>query len=111
MVRQEGRQLCAGKSLLAGFPELLFRRLLLEDLGNDTVELAADALLPLILAHLDAYQSLGPRPPLHPQTAADISSGTVEAAKLGGDSSGRGGALEACCGFPFEGPRQWSVQW
>lgn len=50
---------CAGKSLLADFLELLFRRLLQEDLGNDTVELAADALLPLILAHPDAYQSLG----------------------------------------------------
>ncbi len=58
----QGRPLCAGKSLLARFLELLFRRLLLEDLGNDTVELAADALLPLILAHPDAYQSLG-RPP------------------------------------------------
>ena len=49
----------AGKAILAGFLELVFRRLLLEDLGNDTVELAADALLPLILAHIDAYQSLG----------------------------------------------------
>lgn len=55
---------CAGKSLLAGFLEVLFRRLLLEDLGNDTVELAADALLPLILAHPDAYQSLGGTLPL-----------------------------------------------
>jgi len=50
---------CADNSLLAGFVEVLFRRLLLEDLGNDTVELAADALLPLILAHPDAFQSLG----------------------------------------------------
>ena len=39
--------------------ELLFRRLLLEDLGNDTAELAADALLPLILAHSDTFQSFG----------------------------------------------------
>lgn len=39
--------------------ELLFRRLLLEDLGNDTAELAADALLPLILAHTDAFRSFG----------------------------------------------------
>ena len=43
--------------------ELLFRRLLLEDLGNDTAELAADALLPLILAHSDAFQSFGAAPP------------------------------------------------
>ena len=52
----------AGNEVLASFLELVFRRLLLEDLGNDTVELAADALLPLILAHTDAYQSLGEAP-------------------------------------------------
>ena len=54
---------CAGGRLLAGFVELLFRRLLLEDLGNDTAELAADALLPLILAHSDAFRSFGKAPP------------------------------------------------
>ncbi len=39
--------------------ELVIRRLLLEDLGKDTLELAADALFPLILSHTAAFQSLG----------------------------------------------------
>ncbi|EIE26728.1 hypothetical protein COCSUDRAFT_46205 [Coccomyxa subellipsoidea C-169] len=48
-----------GGSLLGGFMELVIRRLLLEDLGKDTLELAADALFPLILSHTAAFQSLG----------------------------------------------------
>ncbi len=35
------------------------RRLLLEDVGRDVVELAADALLPIIAAHPAAFQTLG----------------------------------------------------
>ena len=35
------------------------RRLLLEDLGKDTLELAADALFPLVLSHMSAFQSIG----------------------------------------------------
>ena len=49
----------AGGSLLGGFLELVVRRLLLEDLGKDTLEMAADALFPLILSHTSAFQSLG----------------------------------------------------
>ena len=37
------------------------RRLLLEDVGRDVVELAADAMLPLIAAHPAAFNSLGER--------------------------------------------------
>ncbi|BDA40620.1 probable Exportin-4 [Coccomyxa sp. Obi] len=48
-----------GGSLLGGFLELIVRRLLLEDLGKDTLELAADALFPLVLSHMSAFQSLG----------------------------------------------------
>lgn len=50
---------CAGGSLLGGFLELIVRRLLLEDLGKDTLELAADALFPLVLSHMSAFQSIG----------------------------------------------------
>lgn len=35
------------------------RRLLLEDLGKDTLELAADALFPLVLSHMSAFHSIG----------------------------------------------------
>ena len=35
------------------------RRLLLEDAGRDVVELAADALLPLMAAHPAAFHALG----------------------------------------------------
>eukprot|EP00884_Botryococcus_braunii_P007867 jgi/Botrbrau1/17081/Bobra.0647s0003.1 len=48
-----------GGSSLAPFLEVLLKRLLLEDASRDTVELAADALLPLILAHHQVFQHLG----------------------------------------------------
>lgn len=49
----------AGKPLLAHFLEGLLRRLLLEAVGRDAVEAAADPLLALILAEPAAFQSLG----------------------------------------------------
>ena len=84
------KQFCAGKSLLAGFLEVLFRRLLLEDLGNDTVELAADALLPLILAHPDAYKSLGrPLSIVSQKGAWDTSHQLCQSCQVRTDSSGK----------------------
>ena len=43
---------------MAHFQELLLRRLLLDDAAPDTVELAADALLPLLLAEPAAFGPL-----------------------------------------------------
>ena len=44
---------------LAGFQEAILRRLLLSDAGRDLVEVAADALLPLLIAHPADFQALG----------------------------------------------------
>jgi len=58
---------CAGGApALAGFQEAILRRLLLADAGRDLVDLAADALLPLLVAHPADFQALGARarPPL-----------------------------------------------
>ena len=57
----------AGRSLLAGFLEGVMQRLLLEDVGRDVVELAADALLPIIASHPAAFQTLGDPPIPWPQ--------------------------------------------
>ena len=51
---------CAGGApALAAFQEAILRRLLLADAGRDLVELAADALLPLLLAHPADFKALG----------------------------------------------------
>lgn len=47
------------KSLVAHFQELLLRRLFLQDTPQDFIELAADALLPLLLAEPSAFSPLG----------------------------------------------------
>lgn len=44
---------------MAHFQKVLLRRLLLEDMPQDKVELAGDALLPLLLADPATYQSVG----------------------------------------------------
>lgn len=49
----------AGEGLLKGFLEVLVRHLLLDNGGSELTGLAADALLPLILAHPQAYQHIG----------------------------------------------------
>ena len=48
-----------GAPALAAFQEAILRRLLLADAGRDLVELAADALLPLLLAHPADFKALG----------------------------------------------------
>lgn len=45
--------------MLAHFLRLLMRRLLLEDLARESVDRAAAALLPLILAQPAAFQHIG----------------------------------------------------
>jgi len=50
-----------GAPALAGFQEAILRRLLLADAGRDLVDLAADALLPLLVAHPADFQALGAR--------------------------------------------------
>lgn len=52
------------EGLLSGFLEVLVRRLLLDSGAGDLTGLAADALLPLILAHPQAYQQIGVPLPL-----------------------------------------------
>ncbi|KAI8465199.1 MAG: hypothetical protein J3K34DRAFT_461526 [Monoraphidium minutum] len=47
-----------GRSVAAHFQELLLRRLLLDDTPQDSMELASDALLPLLLAEPSAFQPL-----------------------------------------------------
>jgi len=49
----------AGEGLLSRFLEVLMRRLLLDSGAGELTGLAADALLPLILAHPQAYQHIG----------------------------------------------------
>ncbi len=49
----------AGEGLLSGFLEVLMRRLLFDTGAGELTGLAADALLPLILAHSQAYQHIG----------------------------------------------------
>lgn len=49
----------AGEGLLGRFLEVLMRRLLLDSGAGELTGLAADALLPLILAHPQAYQHIG----------------------------------------------------
>lgn len=47
------------EGLLSRFLEVLVRKLLLDSGAGDLTGLAADALLPLILAHPQAYQQIG----------------------------------------------------
>lgn len=47
-----------GRSVVAYFMEVLFRKLLLEDMPQELVELAADALLPLIETEEGSYRQL-----------------------------------------------------
>ncbi|DBA71387.1 TPA: hypothetical protein ACH3X2_011192 [Trebouxia sp. C0005] len=54
-----GLQAGAGEGLLGRFLEVLMRRLLLDSGAGELTGLAADALLPLILAHPQAYQHIG----------------------------------------------------
>lgn len=48
-----------GEGMLSRFLEVLVRKLLLDSGAGDLTGLAADALLPLILAHPQAYQHIG----------------------------------------------------
>ena len=48
-----------GEGMLSRFLEVLVRKLLLDSGAGDLTGLAADALLPLILAHPHAYQHIG----------------------------------------------------
>ena len=48
-----------GEGLLSRFLEVLVRKLLLDSGAGDLTGLAADALLPLILAHPQAYHHIG----------------------------------------------------
>jgi len=57
------RAYAGGAPALAGFQEAILRRLLLADAGRDLVDLAADALLPLLVAHPADFQALGARAP------------------------------------------------
>lgn len=50
------------EGLLGRFLELIIRRLLLDSMGSNLTGLAADALLPLILAHPTTYQHIGAQP-------------------------------------------------
>lgn len=50
------------EGLLSRFLEVLVRKLLLDSGAGDLTGLAADALLPLILAHPQAYQQIGVPP-------------------------------------------------
>ncbi|KAL0051778.1 hypothetical protein WJX82_002011 [Trebouxia sp. C0006] len=56
---KSGLQAGAGEGLLGRFLEVLMRRLLLDSGAGELTGLAADALLPLILAHPQAYQHIG----------------------------------------------------
>jgi hypothetical protein len=47
----------SGQAATARFLELLLRRLLIEELPTDLVELAADALLPLIITEEETFRS------------------------------------------------------
>eukprot|EP00798_Chlamydomonas_sp_ICE-L_P020913 gene20913-27759_t len=53
-----GHQVSAGKGVATHFMELLLRRLLFEDTPTELVELAADALLALILSDPATYQAM-----------------------------------------------------
>lgn len=53
------------EGLLSRFLEVLVRKLLLDSGAGDLTALAADALLPLILAHPQAYQHIGATLPLN----------------------------------------------
>lgn len=48
-----------GQGMLSRFLEVLVRKLLLDSGAGALTGLAADALLPLILAHPQAYQDIG----------------------------------------------------
>ncbi|DBA87589.1 TPA: hypothetical protein ACH3X1_004612 [Trebouxia sp. C0004] len=54
-----GLQAGSGEGLLSRFLEVLMRRLLLDSGAGELTGQAADALLPLILAHPQAYQHIG----------------------------------------------------
>lgn len=53
------------EGLLSCFLAVLVRKLLLDSGAGDLTALAADALLPLILAHPQAYQHIGATLPLN----------------------------------------------
>ncbi len=89
----------SGGSLLAGFLERVMRRLLLEDVGRDVVELAADALLPLIAAHPAAFQSLGACPRRRRYMACMQAPACMPCARMHARRS-----LHACAD---PGPRGW----
>ncbi|KAF8068447.1 xpo4 [Scenedesmus sp. PABB004] len=93
-----GRQSAGARSVVGHFQELLLRRLLLEDTPQELVELAADALLPLLLAEQSAFgplsASVAAAAGAHgdPRAAAAV---TAALAKLGGWLQGHADQLAA----------------